>query len=368
MGDRDGLKLALVGGGTGGHVFPAVAIAEAFLKRVEGGEVVFIGNPDGLEARVAAARGFPFEGVATRRLKNAGAVERLGSLARMPGALLDARRALRRHQPDIVLGVGGYVSGPVVLTAALLGLPTAVAEQNARAGLTNRVLSRFVQRVYVAFPEAEAQMPASKARLLGNPIRADLIQIAAHAAPPGQGRRVLILGGSQGALALNERLPPVLAALRARLPDLEVCHQAGAGKDAPVRAAYDAAGFEAAEVTAFIDDVAAAMAAADLVIARAGATTVAELACMGRGAFFIPFPHAADDHQAANAAALVDAGAALMRRQEALSHEGLVAEIGDLLADPRRLAQMGERARAWGRPLAGDHIVDDLLNLWELRR
>ncbi len=360
-----GTRLMLVGGGTGGHVFPAVAVAEAWLREVPEGEVVFVGSPKGLEARVVPELGYEFVAVEARRLKNAGAAERLKSLLRMPLAIAKGMRLVRRLNPQVVLGVGGYVSGPVVLAAALSGRPCAVAEQNARPGLTNRILSRFARRIYTAFPEAAQRLPAGRVRELGNPVRGVILEAAAQATPAGSTQRILVLGGSQGALALNRKLPPAFAALAARHPELQVRHQTGRGKADEVRAAYAELGFEA-QVDEFIEDVAGAITDADLVVARAGATTVAELACIGRPALFVPFPYAADDHQAANAASLVEAGAALMEREETLSPERLIDCLEGLLSDPAALAEMGRKAQGRGRPQAASAIVADLRDLAEV--
>lgn len=354
-------RLMIVGGGTGGHVFPGVAVAQAWLARVPRAEVVFVGSPRGMEARVIPALGHPFVPAEASRLKNAGLVERLRSLLSMPAAIWRGLRIVRAHDPTAVLGVGGYVSGPVVLAAALAGRPCAIAEQNARPGLTNRLLGRVVQRIFTAFPEAAERLPAKKVRMLGNPVRADFVAAVADAPPAGRSRNVLILGGSQGARALNHKLPPALLQLKARLPDLAVRHQTGRDKDAPVRAAYGEA--PDIRVEPFIDDMVEAIVWADLIIARAGATTVAELACVGRPALFVPFPQAADDHQTANAASLVEHGAALMAPEHTLTTESLVAQIGALIEDPARLAEMGHKARERGRPEAGAAIVDALCAL-----
>ncbi len=355
------MKLLLAGGGTGGHVFPAVAVAEAWLAQVPEAEVVFVGSARGLEARVVPELGYEFVPVEARRLKNAGTLERLRALGRMPGAILGAVRLLRRLEPTVVLGVGGYVSGPVVLAAALGGRPCAVAEQNARPGLTNRLLGRFVRRIYTAFPEAAERLPARKVRELGNPVRQTIREVAASVDDAGRDHRVLVLGGSQGARALNRMLPAAFGLLGH--PEVRVLHQAGRGNGEEVRSAYQAAGVSQVVVEEFIDDVAGAIEAADLVVARAGATTVAELACVGRPALFVPFPHAADDHQAANARSLVEAGAALMEREESLEPARLAALVGELIADPDRLAEMGVRARSRGRPAAAEAIVEDLQDL-----
>jgi UDP-N-acetylglucosamine--N-acetylmuramyl-(pentapeptide) pyrophosphoryl-undecaprenol N-acetylglucosamine transferase len=353
----------IVGGGTGGHVYPGVAVGEAWLERVPGASVTWVGSERGLEARVVPARGWPFVAVPVRRLKNAGAVERARNVAGLPASMWAAAAVVREHKPDVVLGVGGYVSGPVVLAAALGGRPCAVAEQNAIPGLTNRLLSRAVRRVFTAFPKAAERLPASKVRLVGNPIRRALRDAARDIPPAGQGRRLLILGGSQGAQALNELAPPALARVRAQLPDLTVRHQTGRERGEAVRAAYAAAGFPEARVDEFIDDMAGALAGADLVLARSGATTLAELTVMGRPALLVPFPHAADDHQAANAAWMVEGGGALMARQEALDADRLAGVLGDLLASRDRLRQMGAAAKALARPDAADAIVDELVVL-----
>ncbi|MEZ4466027.1 MAG: undecaprenyldiphospho-muramoylpentapeptide beta-N-acetylglucosaminyltransferase [bacterium] len=355
--------LAVVGGGTGGHVVPGVAVAEAW--RAAGGRVVYLGSERGMEARLVPPLGIPFEVVPARRLKNASLVERLKTMLRLPGALLQGRRLLKRLDPAVVLGVGGYVSGPVVLAAALGRRPCAVAEQNARPGLTNRILSRFVRRVYGAFPEVAERLPARKLRLLGNPVRAAILDAAAQAPAAGRGRHLLILGGSQGARALNRLLPGAIRRLRGELSDLVVVHQTGRDKDAEVRELYG--DLPGVTVTPFIDDMAAALVEADLVVARAGATTVAELACIGRPALFVPFPHAADDHQTANAAALVAAGAAAMEREADLDEDRLVERLRSLLTDPATLAGMGAKARALGQPTAAADIAADLRALAEGR-
>jgi UDP-N-acetylglucosamine--N-acetylmuramyl-(pentapeptide) pyrophosphoryl-undecaprenol N-acetylglucosamine transferase len=354
----------IVGGGTGGHVYPGVAVAEAWLDMVPGGEVVFAGSARGLEARVVPALGHPFVEVEARRLKNAGLVERMRSLVRMPTAIVRGFCMLRSQRPTVVLGVGGYVSGPVVLAAALGGWPCAVAEQNARSGLTNRILGRFVKRVYTAFPEAESDFPSGRVRELGNPVREAFRQgyTQGDDTPP----KLLLLGGSQGARVLNERLPAVIAALKEQIPELAVCHQTGRDRDEAVRDRYAELGVEGVRVMAFIEDMAAEVLAANMVVARAGATTVAELACVGRPALFIPFPHAADDHQTANAASLVSAGAALMENEGTLNDEELIRTLTQLFRAPEKLAEMATRARERGRPDAAAAIVRDLGDLCRL--
>jgi UDP-N-acetylglucosamine--N-acetylmuramyl-(pentapeptide) pyrophosphoryl-undecaprenol N-acetylglucosamine transferase len=356
-------RLMGVGGGTGGHLYPGIAVADAWLGGMKDGQVIFVGSPSGIEARVIPELGHPFVAVESRRLKNAGLVERLRSLVRMPMAIFRGYRIIRRENPSVILGVGGYVSGPVVLAAALSGRPCAVAEQNAKPGLTNRILGRFVRRVYTAFPEAGQRFPTKKIRELGNPVRAAFR--TETSAPKGQdrGQNILILGGSQGAKALNEQLPLIIAKLKVRFPRLAVVHQTGRDRDQPVKALYSELKVTDVSVEPFIDNMAQAMDTADLVIARAGATTVAELACIGRAAVFIPFPYAADDHQAANAQSLVSVGAALMQREEAMNTESMVELLEPLLADRGLLDRMGASALSRGRPEAAHAIVTDLADL-----
>ncbi|MEE2787953.1 MAG: undecaprenyldiphospho-muramoylpentapeptide beta-N-acetylglucosaminyltransferase [Myxococcota bacterium] len=354
-------RLAIVGGGTGGHVYPGVAVAEAWLTHVDEGDVIFVGSAQGMEARITTQLGYAFEGIQARRLKNAGVAERLRSLLSMPMAIWQGFQLVKRLQPDVVLGVGGYVSGPVVLAAALGGWPCAIAEQNARPGLTNRILAKFVQRIYTAFPEVSERLPPSKIRQLGNPVRTAFTQ--SSDVKQDDQIHILVLGGSQGAKALNERLPAVFAGLNALHSNLDIVHQTGRDRDEPVRAAYDALGVHNVRVQPFIDRMADVLDQADLVIARAGATTVAELACMGRPAIFIPFPYAADDHQAANAESLVTAGAAKMVREENMTTDGMIELIDNLLSEPSRLAEMSVCAKTRGRPDAARSIVSDLLRL-----
>lgn len=311
-----------------------------------------------MEASVVPKYGYPFFPLESRRLKNSSIGQRIASLLRMPFIILNAWRIIKQTRPDCVLGVGGYVSGPAVLAASLLGIPTAVAEQNARPGLTNRLLGRWVRRVYTAFPEAAAYFPSRKVRMLGNPVRSGF---APADMPPFSGQcRILILGGSQGAKAINDTMPKVLERVYERFDSFQVLHQTGKGRDSLVRAAYDASGLSNVRVSAFIDDMAEEVNQAHIVVGRAGATTVAELAAVGRPAYFIPFPFAADDHQAANASSLVDCGAARMIRESEISVEVWADELVELLQDESALVKMGQEARRRGVPAAAEHIVDDL--------
>ncbi len=358
--DKKLTRLMVAGGGTGGHLFPGLAVAEVWVKNGNA-DAVFLGSPTGMEADVVPKYGYPFFPLESRRLKNSSLKQRIASLFRMPFIIFRAWQIMRETKPDCVLGVGGYVSGPAVLAASLSGIPTAVAEQNARPGLTNRLLGRWVRRVYTAFPEAQSYFPSRKVRMLGNPVRSAF----APCEMPDltQTRKILILGGSQGAKSINETMPKVLAAVAEQYDNFEVTHQSGKSRDSLVRAAYDVSGLERVAVSAFIDDMADAVSNAHIVIGRSGATTVAELAAVGRPAYFIPFPFAADDHQAANADSLVDCGAARMIREAQIDIQTWADELVSLLSDATLLKEMGHRARARGIPQAADHIVEDLMAL-----
>lgn len=357
-------RVIVAGGGTGGHLFPGIAVVEELRRRSPELEVLFVGTARGIEARVIPPMGYPLELIDVSPLKGRSAGELLRSLSRLPGAAAQAMRILRRAKPDLVIGVGGYASGPMLAAAAGRGIPTAVLEQNAHVGLTNRMLAPIVGRAYVTFPETAERFAESRVRVSGNPIRRAFVDAArrAHSDPAGteaRARRVLVLGGSQGSQALNQTVPEALAKAGLAQRGIEVVHQTGAAMREEVEARYRALGVPA-QVVAFIDDVASAYASAAIVIARAGATTVAELCAMGRPAILIPYPFAANDHQRKNAETLERRGAAVCVPQDVLTPEGLADRVAALLDDPQARRTMGEAAQAFGRPDAAASIVDDL--------
>lgn len=357
-------RIIVAGGGTGGHLFPGIAVVEELRRRVPGLEVLFVGSPRGIEARVLPERGERVELIDVSPLKGRSAGELLRGLGVLPAAIARATSLLRREKPDLVLGVGGYASGPMLLAAATLGIPTAVLEQNARVGLTNRMLGRIVGRAYVTFPETAASFRAGRAHVCGNPVRRAFVDaaLAAMADPDGfeaRARRVFVLGGSQGAKVLNETVPDAIARAGIAERGIEVLHQTGAAMRDEVQARYDALGVKA-EVVPFIDDMARAYASAALVIARAGATTIAELCAVGRPSILVPYKHAADDHQGKNAEALAREGAAVAIREESLSVEQLASSISELTASATARRSMADAARRLGRPDAAATIVDDL--------
>jgi UDP-N-acetylglucosamine--N-acetylmuramyl-(pentapeptide) pyrophosphoryl-undecaprenol N-acetylglucosamine transferase len=352
------MRLVIAGGGTGGHLFPGVAIAEEIRARDPASEVLFVGTERGIEARVLPKLGWPHRFIEASGLKTVGALGALRGLLRVPRALWQSRRILREFRPDAVIGVGGYASGPVVLAAALAGLPTAVLEQNSIPGLANKILGRFVRAVFIAFDETRAFFKPARVQLSGNPIRRDLLARLSAAGQPADapGRRVFCFGGSLGARAVNGLMVDAAVALAKDGFPLELVHQTGPDEAEAVAARYAEAGVHA-DVRGFIDDMAAEYGRADLVIARAGATSLAELTAVGRPAILIPYPFAADNHQEKNAQALAAAGAALVFRQGELDGPKLAAAVRELLSDPARLGAMQAATRALARPDAAATIA-----------
>ena len=351
------LRLLIAGGGTGGHLFPGVAIAEELRAQQPQAAVRFVGTKRGIEARVLPGLGWDVAFIEISGLKTVGAVGALRGLLRLPKALWQSRGLVRDFAPDVVVGVGGYASGPVVLMARVAGIPTAIVEQNSIPGLTNKMLGRVVRAVFLTFSDTARFFSAKKILNTGNPLRRSLVEKlrAAPALPSGEVRHVLICGGSLGAVAVNELASAALIEL-ARGRALSIVHQTGdKGLDTTI-AAYKAAGI-AADVRPFITDIAAEYAKADVIIARAGATTVAELAIAGKPTIFIPYPHAADNHQEFNARELVDIGAAVMFRQSELTAAALGAEITALLDDQPRRASMTAAMRARAKPDAANKVV-----------
>ncbi len=366
------MKLLVAGGGTGGHLFTGMAVAEEVLARPDG-EVLFVGTDRGLEARLVPAAGYRLELVSVSGLKRVGLAAQVRGLARLPLALARSLAIVRRFQPDVVLGVGGYASGPVVMAAALARYPTAILEQNTVPGFTNRILGKVVRAVFTAFEGAQAAFPRAKIIATGNPLRRVFLRAAARAseqrragaaARSGRGR-LLVVGGSQGSRAVNDAVVAAAARWARAGSAPRIVHQTGTADADRVAAAYAALGLPEGTVTvsAFIDDMATACTEADLVVARAGALTLAELAILGVPAVLIPLPTAADDHQTKNAAAFADSGAALLIPQADASGERLAQEIDRLLADPARRQAMTAAMTALARPQAAAAITDALARL-----
>ncbi|MFI5302556.1 MAG: undecaprenyldiphospho-muramoylpentapeptide beta-N-acetylglucosaminyltransferase, partial [Polyangiales bacterium] len=367
-GGGDMTTILLAGGGTGGHVFPLIAIAEQLARWSPTTSLRFVGTARGLEARVIPARGWPLDLLAIEPIKGRAIAGRIRAGAIAARAMVAATSLIRLHRPALVVSIGSYAAGPVSLAAAALGVKVALVEPNRVAGLTQRLLSPLARRIYVGFPEALAGL-GDKGRAFGVPLRAGF-DPAPLAAAKGRPVRVLVTGGSQGAQAINERMPEVVAALVGeRKADVRVLHQAGRGHAEATRARYDHALDRSGnsplivEVVEFIDDVPAKLRDCDLLIARAGAMTCAEACAVGRPSVLIPYPFAADDHQAANADALARAGAAIAIRQSDATIDALVAAIAPLVTDPARRLAMADAARARSVPDAASCIARDLLQL-----
>lgn len=356
------MKVMIAGGGTGGHLFPGIALAEEVVTRHPRNEVVFVGTARGLEARVVPQAGYPLELIRVQGLKGMGIKKLVKGIFTLPFALYESWQVVRRHAPDVVVGVGGYASGPVVLAARLLGVPTAVQEQNALPGLTNKVLGKIVGAVFTAFEEAKAFFPAERVHLIGNPIRRKLLDNYLRSRVAHDRFTVLVFGGSLGAKGLNARMLAALEHLADLKDELHFVHQTGKADLEPVRAGYQEKGFSA-DVVEFIEDMSLAYARAELVVCRAGATTLAELTVCKRASILIPFPFATDNHQEVNAMSLVNTGAALMFRESELTGELLAQQIRELKADPDRLRKMEKRAGLLGRPEAAKELADVLVDM-----
>jgi UDP-N-acetylglucosamine--N-acetylmuramyl-(pentapeptide) pyrophosphoryl-undecaprenol N-acetylglucosamine transferase len=352
--------ILIMAGGTGGHIFPGLAVAE--WMRASGWDVVWMGAKSGMEARIVPQRGYRMAWIRARALRDKGLLAKLLLPANLLVSFWESARTLFGVRPDVVLGMGGYVAFPGGMMASLLSRPLAVHEQNAIAGLANRVLAALADKAMVAFPGA-----LKNAEWTGNPVRAEIAALAAPAerfAGRSGPLRLLVVGGSLGAQALNTALHEALALIPAPQRP-RVVHQAGEKHLEALRAGYAAAGVQG-ELVAFIEDMARRYAEADLVICRAGAITVAELAAGGVASVLVPFPHAVDDHQTANAKFLAERGAAILLPQSELSAARLAELIGSL--DRARLLDMAAKARALGRPQAARLVAERCMALAEGRR
>ncbi len=368
---RPAKTVLFAGGGTGGHLFPGIALAEEFRSREPGINIVFAGTERGLEARVIPELGYPLVLLEVHGLVGVKGVKRLKSLVNFPKAVVQALILLVRYRPVLVVGLGGYASAPVLLAAMVAGLPWVLQEQNAYPGLVNRLLAPFAGAVFIAFSKARESLKSRKVYDYGNPLRPQLqaqadSATAALAADerPDSVFNLLVVGGSQGARVLNRTVPEALAILAPGYPHLKVVHQSGRTELESVKKAYAEISCEV-EVTPFINDIGAAYRVADLVICRAGALTLAELAELGKAAVLVPFPFAAHDHQVFNARAFAEQGAALMQIESELTAAGLSEEIKQLLDQPERRAAMAQAAAELARPKAREEIVSHCLKLIE---
>jgi UDP-N-acetylglucosamine--N-acetylmuramyl-(pentapeptide) pyrophosphoryl-undecaprenol N-acetylglucosamine transferase len=344
------MRAILAGGGTGGHVIPALAIANE-LKKSYQADALFIGTARGMETRLVPAAGFPLQLIEVGKLKNVSLLTRAKTAIELPRALWDAGRIINAFAPDVVIGVGGYASGPAMLAAFVKHIPTLAFEPNVVPGFANRLVARFASCAAVHFQETAKYF--RHAEVTGVPVRQAFFEIAPKRDGP---QTVLVFGGSQGAHAINQAMIRCLPVLRREAPGIRIIHQTGERDYNDALAAYQACG-DPAEVSKFIEDMPAAFARADLVVCRSGASTVAEVAAAGRPAVFVPFPRAADDHQRVNAEALAKQGAAVVVEESKLEGVWLAETIATLLQDPARLKKMSQAARELAHPNAARDIA-----------
>ncbi len=354
------MKVLIAAGGTGGHIYPGIAVAKEIVGRNSESKVLFVGTARGLETKIVPENGFKLALINSAGLKNVGLLGKLKGLLILPKSFLEARALIKDFQPDAVVGAGGYVSGSVLLMASLMRVPTLVMDSNALPGFTNRRLAPFVTKAALTFEEA-APYFGKKAIVTGNPVRKEFFDIA----PKQRGEKInlLIFGGSQGARAINSAMIEALKNVQSFKSQLHITHQTGEMDFAAVEKGYAENGWETADVRRYISDMVSEFAKTDLIISRAGATTCAEVAAAGKAAIMIPLPTAADDHQRKNAEALVGKGAAKMILQTDLSGDVLAKEITDLLNSPERITEMEHAAKKLARADAAKVTVDIIEDL-----
>ena len=361
------MRVLIAAGGTGGHIYPGIAVAKEIARRHANSEVKFVGTARGLEKKLVPQAGFELSLIDSAGLKSVGVTARARGLLVLPKSLRQAQALIKQYRPDIVLGAGGYVSGPVLLTASFAKLPTLVMESNALPGWTNRVLARFIDKAAVSF---EGALPffRGKGVVTGNPVRREFFEIPEKPRDPSR-LSVLIFGGSQGAHAINLAMITALPLLGELKTRLRITHQTGEADYEQIASAYANEGWsEQANVRKYIDDMVAAFTEVDLVICRAGATTTAELIAAGKASLMIPFPFAADDHQRKNAEAMEASGAAKMILQQDLSPQRLAGEIERLVREPEKVTAMEHAARKLSRGDAAAKVVDLIEGMVKERR
>ncbi len=349
------MKVLFAAGGTGGHIFPAIAVAKELLRRDAATEILFVGTARGLETKIVPDNGFQLSLIDSSGLKNVGFIGKIKGLTVLPKSFLEARSLIRQFRPHVVVGAGGYVSGPVLMMAAIMGVPTLVMDSNALPGFTNRQLARFIDKAALTFEESLPYF-GKKGVVIGNPVRQEFFEIEPK-------RRegvthVLIFGGSQGARAINNAVADSLTELDDLAGKLTFTHQTGEGDFEKIRELYKRSAFENSDVRPFISNMVEEFAKADIVICRAGATTCAELAAAGKAAIMIPLPTAADDHQRKNAEAMERAGGAKMLLQRDLSGARIAEELREFVANPERITEMETAAKTVGRSDAAERAAD----------
>ena len=348
------MRVILAGGGTGGHLFPGLAVAREFQRRDAMTEILFVGTDKGIEARVLPREGFRLETIAVKGLKGRGVRGVFDALYGIPAGLLQSLGIVKRFRPDCILGLGGYASGPLLLAAKLRGIRCAIMEQNLQPGFTNKMLARFVDKIFTSYRETASYLPGKKVLETGNPVRWQRLPDA----PKGEKFTLLIFGGSAGAHRINVAVLDALKQMTDLVSQLRIVHQTGAADFPAISKAYQVLPFDA-EALSFIERMDDAYASADLVLCRAGATTVAELTAFGKAAILVPYPYAIYDHQRWNAQALADKGAAEVILDHELNGAALALRLRAYVADQRKIEAMARAARAMGRPEAAARIVDE---------
>lgn len=352
------MRVILAGGGTGGHLFPGLAVAREFQRRDAMTEILFVGTKQGIEFRVLPKEGFRLETLAVKGIKGRGLRGLIDALAGVPVSVARSLKIIRLFRPDCIIGLGGYASGPMLLAGKLKRIRCAIMEQNLRPGFTNKLLARWVDRVFTAYSGSQNYLPGAHVIETGNPVRwQQLPQVR-----KGDKFSLLVFGGSTGARRINFTMVDALRRLVDLAQVMEVTHQTGQADYAAVKEAYAALPFTA-EVTPFIDRMDEAYAKADLLVCRAGATTVAELTAFGKAAILVPYPYAIYDHQRGNAQALQDRGAAEIILDQELTGENMAGRIRAYFSDRKRLERMAAAARALGRPQAAARIVEECYGL-----
>lgn len=359
------MRLLIAGGGTGGHLFPGIAVAEEFLARKKGNEVLFVGTWKGIEARVLPKLGYRLECITAAGIRGKGNVARAKGIAKFLYGYAQSRKILKEFKPDMVLGVGGYASAPALLAARGMQVPRFIHEQNAIPGFTNKMLAKVAERVFISLEESGDFFPEARTLLTGNPLRRQILEQVALAPPQDRcddAFHLLVFGGSSGAHRINVTMGEALPFLQDMKGRLRVTHQTGENDLEDVTAVYEEQGVSA-DVVPFIDSMADAYRWADLVVCRAGATTIAEVTACGKPCIFIPYPHAVDDHQRRNAEALLKCGAGLVMIEQELSAESLAKAIRELMNDPAQLKAVGEAAQGLARLDAAQVIVDEMITI-----
>jgi UDP-N-acetylglucosamine--N-acetylmuramyl-(pentapeptide) pyrophosphoryl-undecaprenol N-acetylglucosamine transferase len=354
------MRVMIAGGGTGGHVIPALAIASA-VKSASAAEICFVGTARGMETRLVPQAGYALELIDVGQLNRVSLATKLKTLVALPRGILHCLGLLRRWRPQVVVGVGGYASGPAMLAALILRVPTLAFEPNAVPGMANRLIGKRISAAAVNFAPTRAYF--RNAEVTGIPVRGEFFALAPR--PPQSAPRLLVMGGSQGARALNQKMPLIAKALLDAVPGLTILHQAGARHAETTEAAYAASGAspDRWRVQAFLEDMPAQFAASDLILARSGASTVAELAASGKPSLLVPFPQAADDHQRKNAEVLVEGGAAVMLLEQDMTEASLLGALTGLLSDSDKLQTMATSVRIFAHPQAAARIAEMVAGL-----